>query len=102
MLDTSEGNRYRICYGTAARLFEQTGYDHGYGRDFAARVDVGQIRAEVPASIPRSRPSWWSSPSMTRWQVAGPAGEPCSAPSRLVASSRWLPAELRSQAVRLH
>jgi hypothetical protein len=30
--------RYRIAYGEAARLAEIAGFDHGWGRDFAAGI----------------------------------------------------------------
>jgi len=40
---------YRIAYGEAARLAEIARFDHGYGRDFAARVgdQAGAIQQEV-------------------------------------------------------
>ena len=40
---------YRIAYGEAARLAEIARFDHGYGRDFAARVgdQAGAIEGEV-------------------------------------------------------
>jgi hypothetical protein len=40
---------YRIAYGEAARLAEIARFDHGYGRDFAARVgdQAGAIEQEV-------------------------------------------------------
>jgi hypothetical protein len=40
---------YRIAYGEAARLAEIARFDHGYGRDFAARVgdQAESIQREV-------------------------------------------------------
>jgi hypothetical protein len=40
---------YRVAYGEAARLAEIARFDHGYGRDFAARVGdhAGAIKREV-------------------------------------------------------
>jgi hypothetical protein len=40
---------YRIAYGEAARLAEMASFDHGWGRDFAARVgdEAESIEREV-------------------------------------------------------
>jgi hypothetical protein len=40
---------YRIAYGEAARLAEMASFDHGCGRDFAARVggEADAIEREV-------------------------------------------------------
>jgi hypothetical protein len=56
MLDSSDPMsciRYRIAYGEAARLIEMAGYDHAWGRDFAARIESQgeKILAEVISRI---------------------------------------------------
>ena len=40
---------YRIAYGEAARLYEMSAFDHGWGRDFAAGVggEADEIEKEV-------------------------------------------------------
>jgi len=40
---------YRLAYGEAARLVEMAGFDHGWGRDFAAGVggEADAIEREV-------------------------------------------------------
>jgi hypothetical protein len=40
---------YRVAYGEAARLAEMAAFDHGWGRDFAARLggEADTIEREV-------------------------------------------------------
>ncbi len=47
--DFSSRISYRMAYGEAARLAEMAGFDHGWGRDFAAGVggDAEAIEREV-------------------------------------------------------
>ena len=68
---------YRIAYGEAARLAEIARFDHGYGRDFAARagdqaeaiqqevmrrvgpgVDPEVVRLAVEDALEGRRPRW--------------------------------------------
>ena len=48
---------YRIAYGEAARLFEMSRFDHGWGRDFAAGIGgepeaiARQVRRRLGPSI---------------------------------------------------
>lgn len=47
--DLSSRVGYRMAHGEAARLVEMAGFDHGWGRDFAAKVggDLEAIEREV-------------------------------------------------------
>jgi hypothetical protein len=69
---------YRIAYGEAARLAEMATFDHGWGRDFAARVggEADAIEKEVlrrlaPGIPPRSS----NGRSAMPWSHASRAGE---------------------------
>jgi hypothetical protein len=55
-LDATEGNRYRIAYGHAARVLEMSRFDHSWGRDFARRIEPEQIRAEAVSLCPTIPP----------------------------------------------
>jgi len=50
----------RIAYGEAARLFEMSRFDHGWGKDFAAGIggEADAIEKEVLRRVsPRTHPA---------------------------------------------